>query len=461
MWNMDNKRKKRIRMKRSSKKQKTDVDLKEEKQLKTFMSIVPNEEEAINYEVLDKRLCLRQMQLMNSGRIKKLLILKSSICIKLSSHILMLEDGTAFHMLAERKYPLTKETLEKMLVLRLTAESESEAAFDLLRSQRPTGSKTDHSKKEKIQRQPWTHTHTSLSTQVVAEMHKEDQQATGNPNSLWVTSEERTNPQLNSGYDASAYSIAEADPRLSAPNDFIPQQQGMNKGTKNTSLERISVGTDPHILADQTQYVSEGLETVLTQPITGKEASSIARKVEEEEASRTIKLEDLAKLVSHVQPNFKDLDSPKDYPIIVVDDNDEDEEADKDEVHTTTNAETEDASVLKSSSPRSSLPTELKELSSKFNELIEEVKGLKKQVHELEIELPGDLKEIPSKPEDFTKTVTSLTSQVAELKTLKWELQAKFLSVPTQVEKVQAKLKTLDALPGLLNKVTDALNQFA
>ncbi|GJY77988.1 hypothetical protein Tco_0483789 [Tanacetum coccineum] len=50
-----NKRKKRIRMKRSSKKQKTDVDLKEEEQLKTFLSIVPNEEEAIDYEVLDKR----------------------------------------------------------------------------------------------------------------------------------------------------------------------------------------------------------------------------------------------------------------------------------------------------------------------------------------------------------------------------------------------------------------------
>ncbi|GJV73213.1 hypothetical protein Tco_1493208 [Tanacetum coccineum] len=50
-----NKRKKRIRMKRSSKKQKTDADLKEEEQLKTFLSIVPNEEEVINYEVLDKR----------------------------------------------------------------------------------------------------------------------------------------------------------------------------------------------------------------------------------------------------------------------------------------------------------------------------------------------------------------------------------------------------------------------
>ncbi|GJX32371.1 hypothetical protein Tco_0242226 [Tanacetum coccineum] len=42
-------------MKRNSKKQKTDADLKEEEQLKTFLSIVPNEEEAIDYEVLDKR----------------------------------------------------------------------------------------------------------------------------------------------------------------------------------------------------------------------------------------------------------------------------------------------------------------------------------------------------------------------------------------------------------------------
>ncbi|GKB54875.1 hypothetical protein Tco_0905628 [Tanacetum coccineum] len=50
-----NKKKKRTRMKRSSKKQKTDADLKEEEQLNTFLSIVPNEEEEINYEVLDNR----------------------------------------------------------------------------------------------------------------------------------------------------------------------------------------------------------------------------------------------------------------------------------------------------------------------------------------------------------------------------------------------------------------------
>nr|GFC23625.1 hypothetical protein [Tanacetum cinerariifolium] len=147
--------------------------------------------------------------------------------------------------------------------------------------------------------------------------------------------------------------------------------------------------------------------------ITGKGDSLVTRQIEEE-ASSTIKLEDLAKLVSHVQPSFKDLDSPEDDPVIIVDDSDEDEE---DEVHTTKNVETKDSLVPKSSSP-SSLPTKLKDLPSKFNELTEGVKWLKQQVHELEIELPEDLKEIPSKLEDFTKTVISLTSQVAELKIL-------------------------------------------
>ncbi|GKF74155.1 hypothetical protein Tco_0220487, partial [Tanacetum coccineum] len=36
-----------------------------------------------------------------------------------------------------------------------------------------------------------------------------------------------------------------------------------------------------------------------------------------------------------------------------------------------------------------------------------------------------------------------------------------FLSEPTQVEMVQAKLKTLDALPSLLSNVTNALDHFA
>ncbi|GKD55002.1 hypothetical protein Tco_1288389, partial [Tanacetum coccineum] len=94
---------------------------------------------------------------------------------------------------------------------------------------------------------------------------------------------------------------------------------------------------------------------------------------------------------------------------------------------------TEFSNILSAHDFSSSLATKLKNLPSKFNKLIEKVKELKNQVHNLEIKLPGDLKEIPTKLEDFTKTVAS----------------------------VQGKLKTLDALPGLLSHVTKALNKFA
>ncbi|GJS45160.1 hypothetical protein Tco_0595281 [Tanacetum coccineum] len=291
---------------------------------------------------------------------------------------------------------------------------------------------------------------TSASTLVVVEMHKDNLQATGGPTSLAVTNEARANPQLSSG-------------------------------------------TDPHVLAGKTKSVSDGLETVLTTPKTG---TSNAAKTSKEIKFGAIKLEDLAKLVPNVKVDFKDLDSPEDDLIIVVDDSEEDEEDKNAEIHSTTNNETEDIStstppslrlkaqpffpnmghlnehlvksltaefskILSAHNFSSSLPTELKDLPSKFDKLTEEVKGLKKQVHELEIELPGDLKEIPSKLEEFTKTITSLTSQVAELKTLQWELIEEFVSLHVQVESVQAKLQTLDALPGLLLNITKALNKFA
>ncbi|GKC64285.1 hypothetical protein Tco_1096883 [Tanacetum coccineum] len=303
---------------------------------------------------------------------------------------------------------------------------------------------------------------------VVAEMHKDDQQATGGPTSLGVTSEERADPQLSYGIsafnlndpifstsfiihseytlgnNASTVSTAEADPRKSAPSDFVPQQQGMNEGTKNTSYDHLSSGTDPHVLPDKTQYVSEGLETVLTQPVTGKEASSIAIQVKEDKASRMIKLEDLAKLLSSVQPSFKDLDSPEDDHIIVVGDSDKDEEANK--VHATTNSQKHKLELEKNKAEAALLRAQPSFLNmGQLNELL----------------LPRELKEIPTKLEDFTKTVTSLTSQVAELKTLLWELLTEFLLLPKQVKVIQAKLKILDALLSLLHKVTNALNQFA
>ncbi|GKC30521.1 hypothetical protein Tco_1037815 [Tanacetum coccineum] len=180
----------RLKMKaiKKSKRQKTDSDLEEEEQLKSFPMIVPNEDREINYEVLDKRvfradgslryiktftemvsrfdrldfielhsLVMKRFETSTPEGIDLILwgslrtmfeanaeddlwknqeewILKSwNFYDNCGVHILVLEDGTEFYMLAERRYPLTKETLERMLALRLIAESESEAVFDLLR----------------------------------------------------------------------------------------------------------------------------------------------------------------------------------------------------------------------------------------------------------------------------------------------------------------------------------------
>ncbi|GKD79580.1 hypothetical protein Tco_1342201, partial [Tanacetum coccineum] len=355
-------------------------------------------------------------------------------------------------------------------------------------SKEPTGSKTVYSKrrKESSLTMDSNPSRPSVSTPIDTEMHKEDQQVTSGPTSLGVTIEERAHPQLSSGmsainlnkpifsasfiiysestsgHDVSADFTAEADPKLSAPNDSIPPQQGMDDGTKNTSYD--------HIFAE----------------------ASTAIHGDKEEASSIIKLEDLAKLVSQRHPSFKDLDLLEDDPVIIVDESDEDEpnaetkdtslelEKNKDEAEAALlkaqpsfpnmeqlnellvkSLQTEFSKILSSHEFSSSLPTELKDLPSKFNELTKEIKRLKTQVHKLEIELLKELKEIPTKLEEFTKTATSLTSQVAELKTLQWELPEEFLSLLAKVESAQAKLKTLDALPSLLLNVIKALNKFA
>ncbi|GKD27664.1 hypothetical protein Tco_1233878, partial [Tanacetum coccineum] len=153
-------------------------------------------------------------------------------------------------------------------------------------SKAPTGSKTGHSKKRKESSSAMDSNPSQppVSNPVDTEMHKEDQQATGGPTSLGVTSKEGAHPQLNSG-------------------------------------------TDPNVLADKTKSVSDGLETVLTTPET---RTSTFTKSSEEICFGEIKLEDLSKLAPNVQVNFKDPDLPGDDPIIVVDER-EDEEEDKDE----------------------------------------------------------------------------------------------------------------------------------
>ncbi|GKF74337.1 hypothetical protein Tco_0220669 [Tanacetum coccineum] len=48
-------------------------------------------------------------------------------------HVLRLEDGTKINMLAEKRYPLTKNTLKRMMDLKLTDVSDDDTVFDLLK----------------------------------------------------------------------------------------------------------------------------------------------------------------------------------------------------------------------------------------------------------------------------------------------------------------------------------------
>nr|GEW92137.1 hypothetical protein [Tanacetum cinerariifolium] len=59
------KRKEGSRMKRMSKRQKTDVDLEEEEKLKPFLKIDPDEEGIIDYEVLDKRFPIKRIKILS------------------------------------------------------------------------------------------------------------------------------------------------------------------------------------------------------------------------------------------------------------------------------------------------------------------------------------------------------------------------------------------------------------
>ncbi|GJS91788.1 hypothetical protein Tco_0774424 [Tanacetum coccineum] len=222
---------------------------------------------------------------------------------------------------------------------------------------RDTGFQTGHSVKEtqSSSAKDTNPSQTPSPTPVVVRMHKVVQQETGGPTSLGVTREEGFHLQLSSvvsssltkpvysastilhskfasRHDASATSTAEADLGKTNHNDSVSQQQGIVKGTKTISFDHIFVGTDPHVLVEKNKSASEGLETVLTKPATGKGAIYIEKEIEfvEEEfntspdlsslddTKKEIKLKDLSKLVPNLEVDFIDLDSPEgDEPIII------------------------------------------------------------------------------------------------------------------------------------------------
>ncbi|GJX04887.1 hypothetical protein Tco_0190803 [Tanacetum coccineum] len=121
----------RLKMKatKKSKREKTDSDLEEEEQLKAFL-MINMEQSASTTESLDLMEVLEDELWQNQERWN----LKSwDLYENCGVHTLILEDGTEIHMLVERKYSLRKETLKRMLSLRLVVGTASEDAYTLLR----------------------------------------------------------------------------------------------------------------------------------------------------------------------------------------------------------------------------------------------------------------------------------------------------------------------------------------
>ncbi|GKD17808.1 hypothetical protein Tco_1206966 [Tanacetum coccineum] len=85
---------------------------KENDELRLCLTIAPDEDKEVDYEILDKNWKLHS----SSG-----------------VHTLMTDEGLVIHMLIEKKYPLKKEIVVQMLKLKLESEEESTMALELIR----------------------------------------------------------------------------------------------------------------------------------------------------------------------------------------------------------------------------------------------------------------------------------------------------------------------------------------
>nr|GEZ85832.1 hypothetical protein [Tanacetum cinerariifolium] len=144
-------------------------------------------------------------------------------------------------------------------------------------------------------------------------MHIEDQKAAGGLTSLGVTSEEGSYLQLSSGMSASNLNHPILSISFIIHSESASGCDALKDSIAKANPEKSAPRIDLNVLSDKAKYVSEGLETVLTAPETGKGA--------------------------------------KDDPIIMVDESEEDKE-DKDEgIHANSNVETEDTLVPRPPSP--------------------------------------------------------------------------------------------------------------
>ncbi|GJR82065.1 hypothetical protein Tco_0152850 [Tanacetum coccineum] len=132
---------------------------KENDELRLHLTIAPDEEKEVDYEILDRKYPIKEWKTECLGtkpqtdqaehieEINQNVVIRSNGQKRYFSTLMRVqylvtetglvihefEDGIVIHMLVERRYPLSKDLLQRMLDLGLEVERESSVALDLIR----------------------------------------------------------------------------------------------------------------------------------------------------------------------------------------------------------------------------------------------------------------------------------------------------------------------------------------
>ncbi|GKE69313.1 hypothetical protein Tco_1527385, partial [Tanacetum coccineum] len=147
----------------STRKRKLGTSEKENDELKLHLTIAPDEEKEVDYEILDRKYPIKEWKTECLGtkphvdKAKNLEEINQNVLVmdkyrdeipggfdkvlwedlmlhgSLGVHTLVTEAGLVIHMLVEKKYSLRKKVLVQMLKLKLESEEDSTMALELIK----------------------------------------------------------------------------------------------------------------------------------------------------------------------------------------------------------------------------------------------------------------------------------------------------------------------------------------
>ncbi|GKC73589.1 hypothetical protein Tco_1119472 [Tanacetum coccineum] len=104
---------------------------KKEDTTKVPAKVDVTEQGTINSEIMERKSFISKLDKVSSPEGDYLVIYRVNGNFRAFNYLLELEDRTIIHMLVERRYPLSKDLLQRMLDLGLEVEEESTAALHL------------------------------------------------------------------------------------------------------------------------------------------------------------------------------------------------------------------------------------------------------------------------------------------------------------------------------------------